>query len=34
MRVDMVLKDVGVGKNGAKVHVVQEYFLTHPKTKL
>jgi hypothetical protein len=34
MRVDMALKDLGVRKNGTKVHVVQEYSLAHPKTKL
>ncbi len=34
MKVEMVLTDVGEGKNGAKVHVVQEYSLTRPSTKL
>jgi hypothetical protein len=34
VKVEMVLKDVGEGKNGAKVHVVQEYSLAHPRTKL
>jgi hypothetical protein len=34
MKVGVVLKDVGVGENGAKVCVVQEYSLTCPRTKL
>ncbi len=30
----MVLEDLGVGKNGAKVRVAQEYSLAWPKAKL
>jgi len=30
----VVLEDMGVKKNGAKVNVIQEYSPTHPKIKL
>jgi hypothetical protein len=34
MRIEMVLEDVGVGKNGVKVRVVQEYSFACPRIKL
>jgi hypothetical protein len=34
MKVEVVSKDVGVGKNGAKVQVAQEYSPTCPRVKL
>jgi len=34
VKVEGVLENVGVEKNGAKTHVVQEYFLAHPRIKL
>ncbi len=34
MRVKVVLDDMGVGENGAKVWVVLEYSLARPITKL
>ncbi len=34
MRAEVVLEDMGVGKNGAKVHATQEDSLTCPRTKL
>jgi hypothetical protein len=34
VKVEVVLEDVGVVKNGAKVHVALKYSLAHPKTKL
>jgi len=34
MRVKVVLKDVGVGKNGAKAQVAQKYSPAQPKVKL
>jgi hypothetical protein len=34
VKVEVVLKDVGVGKNGAEVDVVQEYSFARPRTKL
>jgi hypothetical protein len=34
MKAEVVLEDMGVGKNGAKVHVIQEYSPTHPRIKL
>jgi len=34
VKIKVVLKDVGVGDNGAKVQVVQEYYLACLRTKL
>jgi hypothetical protein len=34
LRVEVVLKDVSVRENGAKMHVVQEYSLACPRIKL
>jgi hypothetical protein len=34
MRAEMVSEDVGAKENGAKVHVVQKYFLTRSRTTL
>jgi hypothetical protein len=34
MRVKVVLKDVDVGKNGAKMQTTQKYSLAHPRVKL
>jgi hypothetical protein len=34
MKAEVLLEDMGVGKNGAKVHATQEDFLTCPRTKL
>jgi hypothetical protein len=31
MKVAVVLKDVGVGENGAKAQIVLKHFPTHPK---
>jgi hypothetical protein len=34
MKAKVVLEDMGVGENGAKVHAIQEYSFTCPVTKL
>jgi len=34
VKIEVVLEDMGVGENGAKVQVAWEYSFTHPKTKL
>ncbi len=34
VRVEVVSKDVGVGKNGAKARIAQEYSLARPRAKL
>jgi hypothetical protein len=34
MKVEVILEGAGVGKNGAKVQIVQDYCFTHPRTKL
>jgi hypothetical protein len=34
MKVEVVLEDVGVKENGAKTHIVQEYYFAHPRIKL
>jgi len=34
VRAKVLLEDVGVGKNVAKVHVAQEYFPAHSRIKL
>jgi hypothetical protein len=34
VKVEMISKDVGVKKNGAKNHVIQKYFPAPPRIKL
>jgi hypothetical protein len=34
MKIEVVLEDVGGGKNGAETHIVQEYSFAHPRIKL
>jgi hypothetical protein len=34
VKVEMISKDVGARKNGAKTHVTQKYFLAPPRIKL
>jgi len=34
VKAEVVLEDVGVGENGAKVRVVLEYSFAHPITRL
>jgi len=34
VRVEVVSKDVGVNKNGAKAHAIRKYSPTRPRTKL
>jgi hypothetical protein len=34
VKVKVVSKEVGVGKNGARTHVVRKYFHAHPRTNL
>jgi hypothetical protein len=34
VRAEVMLEDVGVGKNGARTFIVEEYYLTCPRPKL